>query len=244
MSTEKSPDNIFENQLQCNHKFKPGVNSIPVNKDNIYKMLGMTPADADDYVSGIIDRYIKECRDICNPASCYKFFAHPGFDLKNKTLSLDGKVYNLGKVVTSFMRKSRYVAVFISTCGKEIEKLSKQLMDEGHSLEGYIVDLIGSEMAEGIAGQVHDNIEDEAREAGCAVTNRYSPGYCNWPVTDQHNLFSLFGGDTCGVTLTPSSLMIPIKSVSGIFGIGNEVKRVAYKCHLCSDTHCVLRNKE
>jgi hypothetical protein len=224
-------------------KFLPDISAIEVDKKNIFRFLGMEPSDADDYTSDLVDKYIADCKAICKPDTSFILLSNPSFDLKDKTMILEEVKFSLGKLVTSFLRKSTYLAVFVGTCGAATESLSKQLMNEGNTLEGYIVDLIGSEMAEEIIEQLHDHLEIQANRAGYQVTNRYSPGYCNWPVSDQHHLFSLLKGETCGIELTPSSLMMPVKSVSGMLGIGREVKKVAYKCRYCDDKDCVLRGK-
>lgn len=70
---------------------------------------------------------------------------------------------------------------------------------------------------------------------GWKHTNRYSPGYCGWHVSEQQKLFSLFPvASPCGIQLTDSSLMIPIKSVSGIIGVGSHVRKLEYTCGLCT----------
>ncbi len=136
------------------------------------------------------------------------------------------------------------MALFIGTCGKEVENYSRQLMKEGHTLEGYIVDLIGSEIAENIAEYIHNEVEKDMASQGLKITNRYSPGYCKWPVSDQQQLFRLLGESNCGVNLTDSSLMIPVKSVSGIIGIGQEVENAGYSCDICETDHCIYRDKK
>jgi hypothetical protein len=62
-------------------------------------------------------------------------------------------------------------------------------------------------------------------DSGLLVVVRFIPGYCNWLLSDQQKLFELIGGNNCGVKLTESSLMILIKSVSGVIGVGAEVKK-------------------
>jgi hypothetical protein len=44
-------------------------------------------------------------------------------------------------------------------------------------------------------------------------------------VAEQHKLFSLLPPGICGITLSDSALMHPIKSVSGITGIGKHCKQ-------------------
>jgi hypothetical protein len=55
-------------------------------------------------------------------------------------------------------------------------------------------------------------------------------------VSDQHDLFSLLPEDFCGIRLTESAMMVPVKSVSGIIGIGPGVERVDYQCKNCQQS--------
>ena len=65
-----------------------------------------------------------------------------------------------------------------------------------------------------------------------------SPGsLADWPIEEQRLLFSLFGnGQTpIGVTLNSSCLMIPAKSISGIY-FPTEVP--FFSCQLCDRKDC------
>ena len=79
------------------------------------------------------------------------------------------------------------------------------------------------------------------RHFGLGQLSRMNPGSLkDWPVTEQKPLFSLFGNvkDLIGVTLTESMLMIPRKSISGIF-FPTEVK--FFSCQLCPRDGCPAR---
>ncbi len=115
-------------------------------------------------------------------------------------------------------------------------------MEEGQFLEGYIADLIASTLAEAAAQYVHDHLKEIAEPwRGMKITNRYSPGYCGWKVDEQQKLFSLFPEGSCGITLSASSLMSPIKSLSGLLGAGPDVSFRDYTCELCSMKDCTFR---
>ncbi len=65
----------------------------------------------------------------------------------------------------------------------------------------------------------------------------------DWPITQQKELFSLFGGrekveELIGVRLTDSFLMVPIKSVSGIF-FPTEIRFES--CQICPREQCIGR---
>jgi hypothetical protein len=182
--------------------------------------------------------------EISEPGATYAFFSSPLFPDDSASIILENTTLVVGKKVAAALRNSTGVALFVGTCGEKVELLSKQLMHEKHLLESLIVDLIGSEIAEEVAAIVHKEIENIAAGSGLKVTNRYSPGYCNWPVSDQQKLFSLLKGKTGGVRLTNSSLMIPIKSVSGIIGIGESMAHRSYACAKCDTAYCLYRDKK
>ena len=98
-------------------------------------------------------------------------------------------------------------------------------------------------IAEKCADQMELALQENIDKLGWKHTNRFSPGYCGWHVAQQQMLFPLFDSHTCGVQLTDSSLMIPIKSVSGIMGVGREVRKLDYTCGLCTFEKCYKRKK-
>jgi hypothetical protein len=108
-------------------------------------------------------------------------------------------------------------------------------------LKGYIYDVIGSEIVEATADLMQADLERNMLTKGKKITNRYSPGYCGWNVAEQHNIFKLLPENFCDIKLTPSALMDPVKSVSGIIGIGENVKSNPYSCRMCDMEDCLYR---
>ena len=110
-------------------------------------------------------------------------------------------------------------------------------------MKTFIVDTIGSEIAEKAADSLEIELQKIVQQNDWKITNRYSPGYCDWQVSEQQKLFSLLPEHFCGISLTESSLMIPIKSVSGIIGLGPDVKREEYQCSICDMKDCFRRRE-
>ena len=68
-------------------------------------------------------------------------------------------------------------------------------------LKSYIADSLGSIIAEKTADRMELLLEDYLQAVGLKYTNRYSPGYCGWHVSQQNVLFSLFDeANPCGIT--------------------------------------------
>lgn len=109
----------------------------------------------------------------------------------------------------------------------------------------FVADSIGSVIAEKAADSMELSLQKAIDERGWRHTNRFSPGYCGWHVSQQQMLFPLFGEERpCGVSLTDSSLMVPIKSVSGVIGLGPSVRKLEYSCGLCDFKDCYKRRRK
>lgn len=159
-------------------------------------------------------------------------------------LMIDKEVFSIKKIISSQLRKSERIAIFVCTAGDKIGNWSKQLMADGDLMKGYVADAVGSEVVETAMDKIQNLLEKNMTgEKSCGITNRYSPGYCGWDVSEQHKLFRLLPENYCGVKLTESALMDPIKSVSGIIGIGKEVKKNDYSCNRCDMKNCIYRDK-
>jgi len=217
------------------------IEELLINPDYILRGLGMKRSDADEYLLSLIADLISKSIQLAEPRCAYCVYNSISFNSEKHRITIEEVVFETGRIVTSSLKKSSSLVLFSATIGEKVEKFSKQLMKGGNALEGLIVDLIGSEMAEAVVEYLHKYIENLVSNDGLNVSNRYSPGYCNWNVSDQQKLFPLLNGYDCGITLTESSLMMPVKSVSGIIGIGSTLKRAAYKCNVCSDLKCIMR---
>ena len=151
--------------------------------------------------------------------------------------------FEMGNIILRQLRGSEAFALFVCTSGLEFETYQHRLKEQGDMVRVFIADALGSVIAEKCADQMEKALQESIDKLGWMHTNRFSPGYCGWHVSQQQLLFPLFQGHTCGVKLTDSSLMIPIKSVSGIIGLGEKVRKLEYTCGLCDFKQCYKRKK-
>lgn len=119
--------------------------------------------------------------------------------------------------------------------------LANEYLKQGDLPEAFIADAIGSVTVENAMDRIQQALEIEMNLQEMKISNRYSPGYCEWHVSGQQALFSLIDDNHTGVTLTTSCLMQPIKSVSGIIGIGVDMQKRPYGCSICHSSTCVYR---
>ncbi len=162
--------------------------------------------------------------------------------LEQRRLELDsGAVYR--GAVGQFLRHSEYVAVFVATIGSAMERLARRWIRGTRAMHGVIIDAIASETTEAAANLCEEQIREWAAERGLAITPRYSPGYCGMLVSQQRSVFASLPTRDIGVRLTPSCLMMPIKSLSGLLGIApaDKVGPNVYPCQLCDHPDCMQR---
>ncbi|MCF8306468.1 MAG: hypothetical protein K9G57_02435 [Ignavibacteriales bacterium] len=169
------------------------------------------------------------------------FFSDENVRVEREIIYCGDQVFNSGIIINAGLRGIDSLYLIVVSAGFGVEKAVKKNFDENNYLRGYLWDMIGSEIVEKCADYLQQEIKTDAEEDGRKITNRYSPGYCGWSVAEQSKLFSILPEKFCGVSLSPSSLMSPAKSISGIIGSGVNVKYHEYACSICDAEHCFRR---
>jgi hypothetical protein len=216
-------------------------NSLVIDLNMISKVLGY----ADAPLPPPFDVYLQEALQLSGKLddilATYKVFKDIRVDAKKQTLVVSGQEFHIGKIVCNELKGSDSIAVFVCTAGKIISETAERLLKGDDPVKGYVYNVLGNAIAESVGNAMQSILREEVNEQGLRITNRYSPGYCGWSVADQHKLFALFEESPCGVTLRPSALMQPVKSISGVIGIGKDVRYREYQCSLCPMTQCINR---
>ncbi|MDR0541794.1 MAG: hypothetical protein LBH19_06235 [Dysgonamonadaceae bacterium] len=149
--------------------------------------------------------------------------------------------FDTGAQIASYMKGADYLALFACTAGAVFTDLAHRYNQAGDYLEAFVTDAIGSLTVEKAMDKIQTQLESNMQAQGLQISNRYSPGYCNWPVSGQRELFDQMGEIPIAVSLTESCLMLPIKSVSGIIGVGANIRKRPYACRICKNKNCIHR---
>ncbi|MCX6326689.1 MAG: methionine synthase [Bacteroidia bacterium] len=224
-----------------NKTFQFDFKDLKLSVSRIEKGIGYNDGQDREIVTELIVDIFKESQEISNIKAQYTIFQGAQFDNETKSVEINNVSFHIKKIVFGQIKKSDSIAIFLCTAGEEIGIRSRKAMQERDFLRGYIYDVIGSEIVEAAVDMMQNELEKSVISSGKKITNRYSPGYCGWDVAEQHKLFRLVPGNYCGIRLTQSALMDPVKSVSGIIGIGKNVKMNPYTCSLCDLKDCIYR---
>jgi hypothetical protein len=206
--------------------------------------MGYRTETAPEPVTVLINEITEELLPLGDIKAEYRIFDGISLHQEEKSLQVEDVTFNIKPIIYRQIREAEEAALYICTAGPAIGEMSRASMNGGDLLKGYVYDVIGSEVVEAAADRMQEELRLRMAATGNGITNRFSPGYCGWDVAEQHKLFGFFKDNFCGITLTESAVMNPVKSVSGIIGIGRNVRFTPYQCNICGDKKCIYRNRK
>lgn len=212
---------------------------LTVEHSELYSYMGYRGSQPNDDVLSIIGELEEELKTLCKPRFGYRIVE--GRVVKPK-LFLEDQEFSPDVIIAHQLRGNSKYAILIGTVGTEMDEWIHSYRVDADIMKAFVADAFGSVVAEAIVTYGAKYLTDLAAKDGEGVTNSYSPGYCGWHVSEQHMLFSLLPERFCGVTLTDSSLMLPIKSVSSVVGIGETAIYRNYGCAICNKKDCYKRS--
>jgi hypothetical protein len=219
----------------------PDYASIKPSLSEVATIMGYSPGTEPSFVPEMVGILLEEAPSHVSAAGCYSVFEIVEIKAPQGLILHSSGNLRCGSKIARQIIGSDSFALFITTAGNSFDAWIKSKASGGDVLAEYLCSSIGSVIADKVADVIQEEINSYAMEAGKGITNRYSPGYCSWNVREQRDIFDLLPSDKIGVTLTPSFLMKPIKSVSGIIGIGPDKKPGPYMCDLCNMTNCLVK---
>lgn len=105
-------------------------------------------------------------------------------------------------------------------------------------LKGIVTDCIGSAAIEAFCDKINLSFENPE-----FLRPRFSPGYGDLPLEFQKDITEfLQTAKNIGMSLTESLMMVPVKSVTAIIGIGKEKNKCnGPGCMICKNSECPYR---
>ena len=213
-----------------------------INRREIRRYLGIDPRREDPQIEERIDLALAKLREACRPAYIRDYFDLSADDDMVCFADVRVKSRNLSVNLSGCTE----VCVMACTLGAEADRLIRRASAVS-SFEGAVYQAAASAMAEAWADTVNDMIREEAEERGLVTHPRFSPGYGDLPLQLQKEIFRIIPvTKTIGVSLTDSLLMVPVKSVTALIGLGREECGTDQnKCIYCTmKDSCPYRSEE
>lgn len=131
---------------------------------------------------------------------------------------VDGFAFS-GRAVATLLAGCPSAVTFVLTLGPRLEAETASLGERRELLEAFLLDTAGWAAIETAARDLRLGLAARARSRGWRLTHRLAPGYLDWPLDEQRALLGLVGDAAGSVQLSEHGVLIPFKSISGLFGL-------------------------
>lgn len=221
-------------------EFAFAFEELEITESVVAELMGFEQGQVPEPFEQTIQLALEKAKQICTPIGGFSVFDKCNINTANNSIEIDTQLFSPDKIVVTQLKNSQKIAVFVCTAGEGITQLANENSANGDVIMAYVLDTIGSIVADKTAVILQRELEKIVRIDSLNISDGFSPGYCDWSVAEQHKLFSLLPSSFCGITLSASALMQPVKSVSGIIGIGKNLSQKGYQCHWCTDKDCFV----
>jgi hypothetical protein len=174
-----------------------------------------------------------ETNRLLEPAIAYEIY--PVTEINKQQLSVAGVKLH-GSLFASVLPNAEELAVLLCTIGPRLESRVTEYLGRREPLRGTLLDGIGSAAVDSLAQAACRAVTKIALIHQQQASSPFSPGMPDFPITEQKQLFQLIPAEQIGVSLSASGVMVPLKSVSMVIGIGQGmlVRTQAEVCRRCN----------
>jgi hypothetical protein len=208
---------------------------IDFDVDEVLRAQGADPQAVRTRSAHLVDvaqAALQEGLPFLKPRTCVARFRVNG--IQHHRLKLENDHCLSGPLITQQLAASSEIVAALCTIGPQLEAHISQVMPTD-LMRGLALDGVGSAAVEALANALCSQLEMEAKAAGMQTTVPLSPGMEGWPVeVGQQEIFALLEADSIGITLMPSQMMIPRKSLSMVVGVGRDVVQSGSACDYCT----------
>jgi hypothetical protein len=183
-------------------------------------------------LANLAEQAIQEGLPLVEPSVVYKTF--PVQEVRHERLIFAGGEQLSGKLIAHHLAQARQVYVLLCSIGSSLERYADEMWTSS-AVYSLALDGVGSAAVEALANSVCRHLEDQATEQGWKSSIPLSPGMMDWTVQEgQPQIFHLLEGEPLEVSLTPSYIMVPRKSLTMVVGVGPDLDVVGRTCDYCN----------
>jgi hypothetical protein len=155
-------------------------------------------------------------------------------EVRHERVLFEGGGQLSGKLVRDHLALAEQVHVLVCSIGDSLERYAAEVWSSS-ALYSLALDGAGSAAVEALANAACRCLEEQAAGRGWKCSIPLSPGMLDWPVEQgQPQIFALMEGEPLAVSLTPSCLMTPRKSLTMVVGAGAQLELAGKTCDYCS----------
>ena len=216
--------------------------SCQVDRAEALRYLGYRGQELTGDLAGRIDEAIARVEGDLRPDGLFAVFpvrtAREGAasrDAAVPRVGLEGASVVLeGSSIAEHLRGAREVALMAVTLGARSEQELRRL-SALEPLDAVLYDAACSSLVEAAADALEDQVVSAALERGLVTNFRFSPGYGDLPLAAQPAIVRALRADVrLGLTVLPTNLLLPTKSVTAVIGLFDAVPPQAGQASPCA----------
>jgi len=207
------------------------IDSIPLTMD-LDLLCGSLRIKPESEYYERLRELVSEAQAIARPKAAYREVTIDKNTIDN--ISIGGIEFKSRLLMTNLSTAAKLYA-YIATCGTELETWAKKYPD---LLESFWTDTLMNIALGAAIGALEKRLKPDCEDHFLSSMN---PGSLeDWPLTEQRPLFRILGTAPAdiGIQLTDSYLLLPLKSLSGIYFDSSEN---FCNCQLCPRESCAGR---
>ena len=220
-----------------------------VDRAEMLRYLGWNGQEIEPDLDRRIERVVERLELDVEPRGVRRVFAvdAAGTDASGAPcIRLAGTEVELrGRDIYRHLKDVRLCAVIACTLGMGAERRLRTMGSQS-PLEGAVLDAACSAYVEAAVGQMDAQVKRDAAAFGLTGNWRFSPGYGDCPLTAQRPIVAALNATRLiGLTVTPTDLLMPTKSVTAVIGLfDGEIHDADTRptCKICRQReHCRFR---
>ena len=189
--------------------FEPRFTTLNMNE--ILKYLGFRGQELTEEIAAQIRRCSDEVLAAATPRLTYRLAPLDNGAVLGVTFA--------GNDIPRMLEPCEEVVLFGATLGPGVERLMMRC-EVVNAADSVMMDACASTAIENICNNFESDMRRAVEAEGRYLTDRFSPGYGDLPIAEQPKFFALLDMTRrIGVSLTPTTIMVPRKSVTAIMGI-------------------------
>ena len=208
----------------------------PVNRKEVLRYAGTREETPE--IARLLDSALAEVKPTLSGTVCWREFP----------LAWQDGMPDLGfvRIQSDALRRNLQgcdrIVLFAATVGLGLDRLIARYSRVSPS-RALMLQAIGAERIEALCDTFCGEIRQSAKATGLRAAPRFSPGYGDFPLSVQTEIFQVLDcSRKIGLTLNQSLLMSPSKSVTAVIGLGACASCTnPTGCQSCGKTDCNYR---
>jgi hypothetical protein len=170
------------------------------------------------------------------PLVAYEQYGIDAMSATGVLLQGDGEI--AGSLLPTLFPDADGLVVMVCTIGPALESRSREYFKRGEQMRGFLLDGIGSAAVDVLGREACRRIMDLMSARGMTASSPVNPGMPGLPLSEQARFLELARAQRIGVSLTSGGMLVPLKSLSMVIGIGANMPQWTPE-HVCA--RCFLR---